>query len=131
MHESGFSCIAPLFVPADRPDRFAKAAASGADAVIIDLEDAVPPDRKVRAREALSREMLPAVPTLLRINAASTEWFAGDVAAAVNLGVECLLLPKAETIDEVRKIHALAGPLHIVALIETATGLANARSVAA
>ena len=130
VHEPGISCYAPLFVPADRPDRFAKAGRSGADAVIIDLEDAVPPDRKVQSREALSRELLPALPTLIRINATSTEWFEGDVAAAVKLGVECLLLPKSETIDDVRKIHAMAGALHIVALIETARGLANARHIA-
>jgi citrate lyase subunit beta/citryl-CoA lyase len=130
MREAALSCLAPLFVPADRPDRFAKAAASGADAVIIDLEDAVPPDRKVRARDALSRDMLPAAPILIRINATSTEWFAGDVVAVLRLGVECLLLPKSETIDDIGRVGTMAGALHIVALIETARGLANARGVA-
>ena len=44
------SCVSPLFVPGDRPNRFEKAAASGADAIIIDLEDAVAPDKKAEAR---------------------------------------------------------------------------------
>ena len=75
-----------LFVPATRPERFAKALASGADAVIIDLEDAVAPADKVAARQAL----LPALEALdpaqrsrllVRINAAGTPWHAGDLAA--------------------------------------------------
>ena len=53
LRETAMACLVPLFVPADRPDRFAKAAASGADAVIIDLEDAIAPDRKVAVRAAL------------------------------------------------------------------------------
>jgi len=48
-----------LFVPGDRPDRFGKAAASGADAVILDLEDAVSPDRKDQAREHVRRWLAP------------------------------------------------------------------------
>ena len=61
--------IAPLFVPADRPERFGKAAASGADAVIIDLEDAVAPAAKEAAREALAAS-LPATAVIIRVNAA-------------------------------------------------------------
>ena len=59
-----------LFVPADRPERFAKARASGADAVIVDLEDAVAPDAKLRAREALAALLDEAAPLVVRINAA-------------------------------------------------------------
>src|SRR5215470_2193604 len=125
------SCLAPLFVPADRPDRFAKAAASGADAVIIDLEDAVAPERKAAVRDALSREVLPAAPILLRINAASTEWFAADAAAARALGVDGVLLPKSEGAGDLDKVRAIAGPLDVVALIESARGVANARTIAA
>src|SRR5262245_44986757 len=123
------TCLAPLFVPADRPDRFAKAAASGADAIIIDLEDAIAPDRKAPVRDAMSRDQLPAAPILLRVNGTATEWFAGDVTAALALGIGGLLLPKAETLDDVAKVRT-AGLFDIVALIETARGLANARAIA-
>jgi len=127
--ETALSCLAPLFVPADRPDRFAKAAASGADAIIIDLEDAIAPDRKAPVRDALSRDGLPAAPILLRVNGTATEWFAGDVTAALALGIDGLLLPKTETLDDVAKVRT-AGLFDIVALIETARGLANARAIA-
>ena len=129
IREAALSCLAPLFVPADRPDRFAKAAASGADAVIVDLEDAIAPDRKAEVRDALSRDMLPDAPILLRINGTATEWFAGDVTAALGLGIDCLLLPKAETLDDIAKVRT-GGLFGIVALIETAGGLANARAIA-
>ena len=129
MREAALTCLAPLFVPADRPDRFAKAAASGADAIIIDLEDAIAPDRKAQVRDALSRDTLPAAPILLRVNGTATEWFAGDLAAALALGIGCLLLPKAETPGDIATVRA-AGPFGIVALIETAHGLANARAIA-
>src|ERR1700745_4216462 len=94
-----------LFVPGDRPDRFAKAAASGADAIIIDLEDAIAPDRKAPVRDVLSRDGLPDAPILLRVNGTATEWFAGDVTAALALGIDGLLLPKAETLDDVAKVR--------------------------
>jgi len=126
---AALTCLAPLFVPADRPDRFAKAAASGADAIIIDLEDAIAPDRKAEVRDSLSRDELPASPILLRVNGASTAWFAGDMTAALALGIEGLLLPKVETTDDIAKVRA-AGLFNIVALIETARGLANVRAIA-
>ncbi|MEW5305476.1 MAG: hypothetical protein WDW36_008012 [Sanguina aurantia] len=75
---------APLFVPADRPERFGKAAASGADAVILDLEDAVAPAAKAAARAALRCDFT-TLPVILRINAAGTAWHADDLAAATSL----------------------------------------------
>lgn len=86
----------PLFVPADRPERFAKAAAAGADAVIVDLEDAVAPDRKEAARAALT-EAFPQGPAMLRINALGTRWAEGDLAFAATLPLAAVMLPKAET----------------------------------
>ncbi|RKF12594.1 hypothetical protein D6850_16635 [Roseovarius spongiae] len=73
----------PLFVPADRPDRFAKAAAAGADAVIVDLEDAVAPDARATGRAGLV-EALKGIeaPIVLRSNAAGTAWFDGDLILA-------------------------------------------------
>lgn len=126
---------APLFVPASRPERFAKAAVSGADAVILDLEDAVAPADKDAARAALNCAItdLPDVelPVVLRINPADTPWHARDIAAARALPVAGVMLPKAETAESLAQVaNALAG-LPLVALIETACGLAQARAIAA
>ncbi len=127
--------LAALFVPATRPERFAKAAAAGADAVIIDLEDAVAHTDKEAARAALAAALnagLPeGVPLLLRINGAGTPWHADDLALAARLPLAGVVLPKAETTDDL--IHAarqLAG-LPLVALIESAAGLGRARALAA
>ena len=69
-----------LFVPATRPDRFAKAAASGADRVILDLEDAVAPEEKVDARRGLMTATIPRdVPVYVRVNSALTPWFDEDL----------------------------------------------------
>jgi citrate lyase subunit beta/citryl-CoA lyase len=68
-----------LFVPADRPDRYEKALAAGAGAVIVDLEDAVAPDAKDAARETLIRWLSRApAQVLVRVNGGETEWFADD-----------------------------------------------------
>ncbi len=93
-----------LFVPADRPERHAKALASGADAVIIDLEDAVGPDGKAAARNAL-RQSFASLPVadrtrlLVRINGEGTPWFDDDLALATDLaaqGLGGLVVPKVE-----------------------------------
>ena len=75
---------APLFVPANRPERFAKAAASGADAVILDLEDAVAADAKDAARAALATDFTD-LPVIVRINAAGTAAHDADLAAMAAL----------------------------------------------
>ena len=76
-----------LFVPGNRPERYAKALAAGADAVIIDLEDAVAPAEKTAARDALRAWLSPAHPVLVRINSADTAWFEDDLALAGLPGV--------------------------------------------
>ena len=90
-----------LFVPGDRPERFAKAAATGADALILDLEDAVVPARKAEAREAIRAwieaprdEGAPAV--FVRINPIATDEAAADLAALAGLRPDGIVLPKAE-----------------------------------
>ena len=85
-----------LFVPGDRPDRFAKAAASGADAVILDLEDSVAPTRKDAAREAVAAYLAePAeVIRFVRINPIDSGMLAVDLAVARL--ADGLVLPKAE-----------------------------------
>ena len=88
-----------LFVPGDRPERYAKARAAGADAVIVDLEDAVAPEAKPRAREALAAALDEAAPIIVRVNAAGTPWFADDLELCRHPGVAAIMLPKAEGID--------------------------------
>ncbi|GAA3694434.1 CoA ester lyase [Arthrobacter ginkgonis] len=115
-----------LFCPADRPDRFAKAAAR-ADAVILDLEDAVAAADKPAAREAVAASRLDPERTIVRVNPAGTSDFDADLAALRTTGYRSLMLPKAQDPGEVR---ALAG-YGVVVLCETAAGVLNAAALAA
>jgi len=120
-----------LFVPADRPERYAKALASGADAVIVDLEDAVAPPAKEGARAALSDWLVhgtgKAIARLIvRINAADTPWFADDLALVRSTRVGAVMLPKAERRDDLERIPHDC----LLALIETAAGVDALREVA-
>ncbi|HWL57467.1 MAG TPA: CoA ester lyase [Paracoccus sp. (in: a-proteobacteria)] len=120
---------APLFVPANRPERFAKAAASGTDAVILDLEDAVPQDAKAAARAALAADFTD-LPVLVRVNAQGTPWHDADVAAVAGLPVAAVILPKAEDAAICSAVAAATGK-PVIALIESGLGLAQARAIAA
>ncbi|MCF8480957.1 MAG: CoA ester lyase [Rhodospirillum sp.] len=121
---------APLFVPAHRPDRFAKAARAGADAVILDLEDAVPREAKDTARAALSRDFTD-LPVIVRINPPGTPWHASDLAAVRALSADAVMLPKSDDPAVVSSVHdILDRRVPILALIETAWGLARARDIA-
>ena len=87
-----------LFVPGDRPERFAKAVASGADAVIFDLEDAVFPERRAAARLEIARYLADAerqVPLWVRINAVTTDDALLDLAAVMDGRPDGIMLPKA------------------------------------
>lgn len=119
-----------LFVPANRPDRFDKALASHADAVIIDLEDAVPPDDKSTSRNALAAWLSPAHPVIIRVNGADTPWFREDLTLARLPGVVGVMLPKAERIDEVFTVACVGAGTAVLPMIETAVGLANAQTIA-
>ncbi|WP_265516922.1 HpcH/HpaI aldolase/citrate lyase family protein [Nitratireductor luteus] len=123
--------VAPLFVPGNRPERFKKAAASGADAIIIDLEDAVPAEAKVAARSALHADFTN-LPVLVRIDGIGTEWHADDLAAVGHVPFAGIVVPKAQLAPGLEGICALAERRHVpvVALIETARGLADARAIA-
>lgn len=122
---------APLFVPANRPDRFATAAASGADAIILDLEDAVAASDKEAARAALRRDFTD-LPVIVRINAADTIWHDADLAAAHALPAVGVMVPKAETPEVLASVvGAGGGQIPVFALIESARGLAAARDLAA
>lgn len=125
-------CLAPLFVPGDRPERFDKAAASGADAVIVDLEDAVAAERKALARDNLRADFT-ALPVVVRVNGADTAWHRDDVERVCALGCDAVMLPKAEDDSALAAVCAAAreAGIAVIALIETAAGLAAARAVAA
>ncbi|SCW47009.1 citrate lyase subunit beta / citryl-CoA lyase [Sphingobium faniae] len=127
----GRLAIAPIFVPATRPDRFAKAAQSGADAIIVDLEDAVAAADKDAARDALAQADLPPVARILRINAAGTSWHEKDLAAAAQLAFDAVMLPKSEMEGDIAFVRAAIGPgKPIIALVETALGVAQAATLA-
>lgn len=122
----------PLFVPGDRPERYRKAASSGTDAIIIDLEDAVAPDAKSTAREAVSAAgpLLDSIAVFVRINGVGTPWHADDIRALSTLPVSGIMLPKAECAADIVSISAAVPGTPIIALIETAAGLAAARAIA-
>jgi citrate lyase subunit beta / citryl-CoA lyase len=121
-----------LFVPATRADRFAKAAASGADRVIVDLEDAVAPEEKADARRGLMTATIPRdVPVYVRVNSALTPWFEEDLGVARTLAIRGVLLPKADSAAHVERALAAIAPEHVVVpIIETAAGLWNVLDVA-
>ena len=116
-----------LFVPGDRPERFAKAAAAGADAVIIDLEDAVPAHHKPQARDAV-REWLGENPACVRINAAGTPWHDDDLAAVRGLAVG-IVLPMAASAFDATAVHR-AAEAPVLAIVETARGVLEAAAIA-
>jgi citrate lyase subunit beta/citryl-CoA lyase len=118
-----------LFVPGNRAERFDKAYTAGADVVIVDLEDAVAPADKRAARESVRAWLAPAKPVFILLNAAATEWYAGDLELVILPGVRGVVLPMAEDDDAIREIHARAGAgIKIVRLIEMALGLWRAVS---
>jgi len=119
-----------LFVPGDRPARFAKAAASGADAMIIDFEDAVAPENKAVARAGLRAAALPAgFEVCVRVNAVGTTWHLDDLKALAGVKISAIMLPKAETQADIDAVAAATG-VPVIALIETAIGLAAVRQIA-
>ncbi|MBI1396659.1 MAG: CoA ester lyase [Betaproteobacteria bacterium] len=121
-----------LFVPGTRPDRFDKALASGADAVIVDLEDAVAPDQKDAARAAVAEWLASTSrPVVLRINGMDTPWYVDDLALCASPGVARVMLPKAESLGE--ELLAVCGPegRRILPLIETARGFEQMPALAA
>lgn len=121
-----------LFVPGSTPQRFARASASGADAVVLDLEDGVAVGAKSFARAAAATWLSGEGRAWVRVNAAGTPWHDDDVAATVDLpGLIGLVVPKAE--DPVA-LAALAGRLavrsSVVALVESALGVHRAVEIA-
>lgn len=119
-----------LFCPADRPERFAKAA-NVADMVILDLEDGVAPADKPAARDNLMRSTLDPDRTIVRINPAKTPDHVQDLALLTRTPYRVIMLAKAEHPDDVRRISAALGGADVIALCETARGVVNADDLAA
>jgi len=119
-----------LFVPGDRPELYLKAEQSGADATILDLEDAVSPNAKIRAREALASA--PAtIPIVVRVNAAGTQWHRDDLEKVCEIKPSAVMLPKSKDAATVSRVVTILGPeIPVVALIECARGVSNARAIA-
>ena len=122
-----------LFVPADRPQRYAKALATSAHAVIIDLEDAVAPQAKSQARELLAAWLnsAEARPVHVRLNGPQTPWFSQDLALCHLHAVSGIVLPKAESPEELAHLARAVPGKPLLALIESAAGMAAARQIAA
>lgn len=125
-----------LFVPGDRVDRYAKALESGADAIIIDLEDAVAPAMKEKARAILCNWLgtqpdIESPQIWIRVNAPGTAWHAADVAALSDTRISGIVLPKAENANQLNQLASRLSPeLLVLPLIETAAGVAAARDIA-
>lgn len=119
-----------LFVPGNRPERFDKAYAAGADVVLVDLEDAVGFEEKAAARNAVRSWLNASQPVVLRINGAETDWFGDDLTLLRMPGVRGAMLPKAEDGAAIEAIHRTAPGLPVIALVESARGLANLAALA-
>ena len=103
-----------LFVPGDRPDRFGKALASGADALILDLEDSVVPAKKPEARAAVAAFLRDThdAHIFVRVNPLGSEWHAGDCDIA--RGADGAVLPKAEGPGDIERAAAMLGNIPIL-----------------
>lgn len=112
-----------LFVPGDRPERFEKAAASGADAIILDLEDSVAPENKAQARVAVTEWLAQprAVRAFVRINALDSGQAQADLAAILPASPDGLMLPKAEGAESIAQLLALAGGAPVPPILPIAT----------
>lgn len=120
-----------LFVPGDRFDRFDKAAAAGADVVVLDLEDGVLPEARVRARTAVRAWLEAGGRAAIRVNGSGTEWHRDDVALLHAPGVVAAVLPKAEDPRTLAEFGAaLPAGVAIVPLVESAIGIWNVRELA-
>jgi len=123
-----------LFVPANRPERFVKAIASGADAVILDLEDSVPLQDKGTARETV-RQALPGLPpealVVVRINSPQTPAGVQDVQALAGLqGLAGLMVPKCESPADLQLATDTLSGLPLLPIIESAAGYLALRQIA-
>lgn len=121
-----------LFVPGNRPDRFVKASASGADVIIVDLEDAVPAAEKASARASAATWLASGGSAAVRVNPAASEHHAADLAALAGLpGLVAAVLPMTSSPDDVASARRRLGErVALIPQIETAAGLLRAVELA-
>lgn len=119
-----------LFTPADRPDRFAKAA-ERADMVILDLEDGCQPQNRAEARQAIAECALDPERVIVRINPPSTQDGAADLAMVAGTKFRQVMVPKAEGAADITAVTAVLSDAQVIALIETPLGVLRADEVAA
>lgn len=121
-----------LFVPGDRPERFAKALASSADAVVLDLEDAVAAGAKDAARASVAQALASDASRLVvRINDAGTPWYAADLAMLAATRAPTVMLPKSERVADIAHVRAACPAIAVLALVESARGVLAAEALAA
>jgi citrate lyase subunit beta / citryl-CoA lyase len=134
-----------LYVPADRPSWYEKAIATGADAVVIDLEDSVPADSKDTARKEAGSFLrdydgTPRPLFSVRVNDRYTPWFLDDVCAMVEAGIDCVAMPKVSGPNDVVALDCLLGAIErrcdravgstlIHPILETPAGIRDAYAV--
>src|SRR5258708_35083512 len=136
-----------MFVPGHRQKMIDKALGLNADAIMLDIEDGVAPNEKDAARrsiaDSLGREKAPGTPArYVRINAIGHPRMDADLEAVVRPGLEGLVCPKVDTVDDVRKVDAILnereannrlvkGSVKLLIAIESPKGLYNAPAIAA
>src|SRR5699024_8484191 len=118
-----------LFCPADRPERYGKAA-DRADVVIVDLEDAVAPADRPAAREALRASTLDPDRTIVRVNPTGTDDHVADLEALADTDYRCVMLAKTGSAAQVTDLHSTTGAA-VLALVETPLGVVRAEEIAA
>lgn len=127
-----------LFVPGNRPERIEKALDSGADAIIIDLEDAVPRNRKEETRTLVREAILKykGHSIIIRVNSLNSGFLERDLEEVVVKDLSCIILPKVDTSSDIKEINRLLvareekkgipiGAITVVPLIESARGVQN------
>jgi citrate lyase subunit beta/citryl-CoA lyase len=124
-----------LFVPGNRPERFAKALASPADIVVLDLEDAVSAEDKGHARESVCEQLAGMRPderarVIVRINDVASHWHAMDLRALLQSGATQVMLPKAESAAQIASVLSGMPDASVLALIESARGVAAVDEIA-
>lgn len=121
-----------LLVPGTRPDMFSEAAASRADAIVLDIEDAVDPKKKDEARQDVINWFRAGGEAWVRINDVHSNFWADDVAGLRNTpGLLGVMLAKTEDAEQVKEtFHRLDGNTRVLALVESAVGIEEANNIA-
>ncbi|WP_372833372.1 HpcH/HpaI aldolase/citrate lyase family protein [Puniceibacterium confluentis] len=124
-----------LYIPASKERALDKARKLPVDAIIFDLEDAVSPDEKVRARETLAVALAEGGyghrMKIVRINGLDTQWGRDDAAAVAKMACDAVLLPKVDGPDQLDALADITGDLDLWAMMETPRGMLNAAAIAA